>query len=74
MRTVHFIALIQEEGDGYAALCPELDIASEGNSVEETRLMLTEAVEAFFECAGAEEVEKRLGGPCYIVPLECRIA
>ncbi|MBA7635809.1 hypothetical protein ES703_43413 [subsurface metagenome] len=30
-------AIIEAEGNGYVALCPELDIASQGNSVEEAR-------------------------------------
>ena len=30
-------AIIEREGDGYVALCPELDIASQGNTVEQTR-------------------------------------
>ena len=74
MRTVHVTALIEQEGDGYGALCPELDISSEGDTVEEARLMLKEGVELFFECASEEEVGRRMGGPCYIVPLECTIA
>lgn len=74
MRTVHFTALIEQEGDGYVALCPELDIASEGDTVEEARLMLKEAVELFFECASEEEIGRRMGGQCYIVPMECTIA
>jgi len=74
MRTVHFTALIEQEGDGYVALCPELDIASEGDTVEEARMMLKEAVELFFECASEEEIARRTGGECYIVPMECTIA
>jgi predicted RNase H-like HicB family nuclease len=53
-------ALIQREGDGYLALCPELDIASQGESVESARDNLREAVELFFESASPEEVGRRL--------------
>lgn len=60
MRTIRFNALIEREGDGYVALCPELDIASQGNSVEEARSMLQEAVELFLECADKDEIERRL--------------
>ena len=28
-------AIIEREGDGYVALCPELDIASQGDTVSE---------------------------------------
>jgi len=74
MRTIRFTALIEREGDGFVALCPELDIASQGDTVEQARAMLKEAVELFFECAGDEEIQRRTGGECYIVPMECSIA
>ena len=53
-------AIIEREGDGYVALCPELDIASQGDNVEEARLNLTEAVELFFETASSVEARSRL--------------
>jgi predicted RNase H-like HicB family nuclease len=66
----HLTALIQREGDGYVALCAELDIASQGNTVEAARDNLREAVELFFECASPEEVERRLGGEVFVTHLE----
>ena len=63
-------ALIQREGDGYVALCPDLDIASQGDTIETARDNLREAVELFFECAGAEEVARRLGGDVFVTRLE----
>jgi predicted RNase H-like HicB family nuclease len=56
-----FTAIIQQEGDGYSALCPELDIASQGETVESAQANLLEAVELFFECAPTEEVSRRRG-------------
>ncbi len=56
----HLTAVIEREGDGYVALCPELDIASQGDTVEEARANLQEAVELFFETASAEEVRERV--------------
>ncbi len=53
-------AIIEREGDGYVALCPELDVASQGDTVESARDNLREALELFFESAPAEEVERRL--------------
>ena len=53
-------ALIERENDGYVALCPELDIASQGDSIEQARDNLQEALELFFECASAEEIEQRM--------------
>jgi len=53
-------ALIEKEGDGYVSLCPELDIASQGGTIEEAKSNLQEALELFFECASEEENTKRL--------------
>ena len=36
-------AVIEREGEGYVALCPEFDLASQGSTVEEARSNLTEA-------------------------------
>jgi predicted RNase H-like HicB family nuclease len=49
------------EGDGYVASCPELDVASQGVSIEQASANLREAVELFLETADASEVERRLG-------------
>ena len=56
----HLMAIIKREGSGYVALCPELDIASQGDTVEEVRRNLTEALELFFETADASEFQRRL--------------
>ena len=63
-------ALIQREDDGYVALCPELDIASQGETVESARENLKEALELFFECAPAEEIGRRMGGEVFITQIE----
>jgi len=55
-------AIIEAEGDGYMSLCPELDIASQGNSIEQARENLREALELFFERASVDEVIQRLRG------------
>lgn len=55
-----YTALLQKEGDGYVALCPELDVASQGPTVELAIANLKEAVELFLECADPEEVKQRL--------------
>jgi predicted RNase H-like HicB family nuclease len=60
----------EREGDGYVALCPELDIASQGDTVESARDNLREAMELFFEAAPLEEVEQRLGREVYVTQLE----
>ena len=66
----HFMAIIEREGNGYVALCPELDIASQGNTVEEARRNLTEALELFFETADASEVQRPLQSEVFVTHLE----
>ena len=52
-------AIIEREGDGYVALCPEIDVASQGDTIDEARKNLQEALELFFETASKEEIEER---------------
>lgn len=60
MKTLHeFTALVEREGDGYVALCPEFDIASQGDTVEEAKCNLAEAVSLFLETADPSEIERR---------------
>ena len=63
-------AIIEREGDGYVALCPELDIASQGDSVEEARLNLIEALELFFEEADPSELDQRLKSEVFVTRVE----
>lgn len=58
--TQQFTAIIEREGDGYVSLCPELDIASQGDNIEEARRNLIEALELFFETADPSEIKNRL--------------
>ena len=60
--TRRLTALIEREEDGFVALCPELDIASQGESIEQARDNLREALELFFETALQEEIDRRLSG------------
>lgn len=66
-------ATIWRESDGYVSLCSELDIASQGDTVEDARSNLREAVELFFETAHPNEVADRLNSEVYITPLEVEI-
>ena len=47
-------AIIEREGNQYVSVCPEMDIASQGDSVEQARDNLREASELFFETATEE--------------------
>jgi predicted RNase H-like HicB family nuclease len=66
-------AIIEREEDGYVALCPELDIASQGGSVEEARANLEEAVQLFFEAADPSEIERRFHGDVFVTRLEVAV-
>lgn len=67
-------AIIERESDGYVALCPEYDVASQGATVEEARANLIEALTLFFECADASEVERRYRPELLITQVEVKVA
>lgn len=68
-----FTGIIEREGDGYIALCPELDIASQGTTVEEARRNLVEALELFFETADPSEIQHRLHSEVFVTRLEVAV-
>ena len=68
-----FTAIIEREGDKYVALCPELDIASQGFTVEEARQNLKEALELFFETASQQEIQDRPHDEVFITRLEVAV-
>ncbi|HEV2854862.1 MAG TPA: type II toxin-antitoxin system HicB family antitoxin [Thermoanaerobaculia bacterium] len=72
-RSHSLTGIIEREGDGYVALCPELDVASQGDTVEEARRNLVEALELFFECADPSEIEDRLRNEVFITRLEVKV-
>jgi len=72
--TRQFTAVIEREDNSYVALCPELDIASQGESVEEARANLKEAIELFFQTASKKEIRERLHEEVFITRLEIAVA
>ena len=66
-------AIIEREDDGYVALCPEVDVASQGHTVGEARANLKEALELFFEMASPEEVNSRLHDEVYVTHVEVAV-
>jgi predicted RNase H-like HicB family nuclease len=66
-------AIIEREGDGYVGLCPEFDIASQGDSIESVRANLQEAVELFLETADLVEVERRRHSEVFVTRLEFEV-
>lgn len=68
-----FTVIIEREGDGYVSLCPELDIASQGDNIEEARDNLREALELFFETASSEEIKHRLHEEVLVTQVEVAV-
>jgi len=66
-------AIIEREGSGYVSLCPQLDIASQGETIQEARENLREALELFFEAASPSEIQERLHQEIYITQLEIAV-
>lgn len=65
----HFTAIIEREGDGFVALCPELDVASQGDTIEEARQNLQEALELFLETADPSEIDDHSPSETYVTRL-----
>lgn len=70
--TRRFTAVIYREDGGYVALCPELDVASQGDSVEDASSNLREAVELFLESADPTEIAARTHSEVFVAALEVR--
>jgi len=66
-------AIIKREGGGFVALCPELDVASQGDTIDESRKNFQEALELFFETASPEEIKTRLHEEVYVTQVEVPI-
>ena len=71
--TRQLTAIIEREDDMYVALCPELDVASQGETVGEARSNLIEALELFFEVASEAEIQERLHDEVYITRVEVAV-
>jgi len=67
-------AVVMREKEGFVALCPEVDVASQGETVEEAKRNLQEAVELFFDCASPAEIQERLSTHSVVSPIEITIA
>ena len=67
-------AVLTREGDGFVALCPDVDVVSQGDTVEEAKANLREAVELFLECASGMEIDDRLSSEAFVAAWEVEIA
>lgn len=72
-RDIEFTAIIEKEAGGYVSLCPELDIASQGDSVEDAKNNLIEALELFLESASEEEISTRLHNEVFITRVKVSV-
>ena len=66
-------AIIEREGDGYVSFCPEVDVASQGGTIEEARENLREALALFYEVASPEEIQPRLHEEVYVTRVEIAV-
>ena len=74
MQYQRFTAIIEREDDGFVSLCPELDVASQGDTVEEARDNLVEAISLLLEVAPAEEIERRLRSEVFVTQVSVALA
>jgi predicted RNase H-like HicB family nuclease len=72
MATTAYTAIIDKDGDLYAALCPERDVASQGATVEEAASNLRGAIELFLECADPQEIKRRLRTDVFVTRIEAK--
>lgn len=67
-------AVIEKEDDMYVAWCPQVDVVSQGYTIEEARENLQEALELFFEHASKSEITLRLKEDVFITQVEVALA
>ena len=67
-------AIVEMEGDSYMALCPEVDVASQGDTIDEVRNNLKEVLELFFETTSPEDITSRLHEEVYVTNVEVAVA
>jgi predicted RNase H-like HicB family nuclease len=68
--TRRLTAIIEREDEAFVSLCPELDIASQGSSIEEATANLIEALSLFFETAEPSEVARRFRSEVFVTQVE----
>ena len=74
MKNYSLTAIVEKEAGGYVSLCPELDVASQGETVEDAVANLREAVELFLECANKNEIKRRLHTEVFVTRFEAAYA
>ena len=69
-QTRRLTAIIEREDDGFVALCPEVDVASQGSTIEDARANLVEALTLFFEVADESEISRRVHREVFVTQVE----
>ena len=72
-KTQQFTAATERKDDMYAVLCPELDVASQRETVEMARENLKEAIELFFETASQQEIRDRMHDEVFVTRAEIAV-
>lgn len=67
-----FTAVITKEESWYVAHCVELEVVSQGKTIEEAQANLREAVELYLESFGAEDYPESTG-EIMLYPLEVAV-
>jgi predicted RNase H-like HicB family nuclease len=66
---LHLTAAVTHEGEWYVARCLQVEVTSQGESIEEALLNLREALELYFEDAPVPDVTEVI-----TAPVEVRVA
>ncbi len=66
-------AIVENEGRLFVALCPELDVASQGKIIDSALKNLKEAVALFLETASPKELRCHLSSRPLITTLEVTV-
>jgi predicted RNase H-like HicB family nuclease len=66
MSALHLTAAVTHEGDWYVARCLQVEVTSQGRSVEESLTNLREALELYFEDQPAPEVGEVITAPIQV--------
>ena len=70
MKLPPLTAVIEKDENWYVATCPELGVASQGETIEHAEAMIKEAVELLLEEASDEEIQRRLNRGVKVMPLQ----
>lgn len=68
-----FSAIVEKEGKLFVALCPELDVASQGKSVDTALANLKEALGLYLETASPKELKAALSSRPLVTTLEVTV-